>query len=164
MRLITSAEKNLIPSKKLLPRFSERHRGNCTENTKSLLMERRRFENLVNTVSAEEHESNEARERKIQIRPSELERMKIHPDDQRLYLQNYHMWRFDIGNDEDENTPLEDRKERAENWIPYFRLTSRQKKIVEIKLGPKINRIIRTRWPDAKIDNFTPKDGEFPVV
>mmetsp|Transcript_29270 Transcript_29270/g.32834 ORF Transcript_29270/g.32834 Transcript_29270/m.32834 type:complete len:1116 (-) Transcript_29270:69-3416(-) len=164
MRLITSAETNLIPAKKLLRRFSERHRGSCTENTKSLLMERRRFENLVNAVSAEEHESNEAREREILIRTSELERMKIHPDDQRLYLQNYHMWRFDVGNDEDEDTPLQDRKQRAENWIPYFRLTSRQKKIVEIKLGPKINRIIRTRWPDAKIDNFTPKGGEFPVV
>ncbi|MGK3759038.1 MAG: hypothetical protein ACI8RD_011355 [Bacillariaceae sp.] len=163
MRLITSKEKNQIPSKELLSRFTDHHHRQGTENTKSLLMERRRHDNLVKTVSAEEHKSNETRESENQIRPLELERMKIHPDDQKLYPKKYALWRFDVN--EDENTPLEDRKKQAENWIPYYRLTSRQKKIVEIKLGPKINTILWTRWPDAKIDNFTPKvDCTFPVV
>jgi hypothetical protein len=164
MRLITSKEKNQIPSKELLSRFSDHHHRQGTENTKSLLMERRRRENLVKTVSAEEHKSNEIRERENRIRPLEVERIKIHPDDQKFYPKKHALWRYEIGNNEDENTPLEDRKMQAENWIPYYRLTSRQKKIVEIKLGPKINTILWTRWPDAKIDNFTPKDGTFPVV
>ncbi|OEU07874.1 hypothetical protein FRACYDRAFT_197081 [Fragilariopsis cylindrus CCMP1102] len=164
MRLITSKEKNQIPSKELLSRFSDHHHRQGTEKTKSLLMERRRRENLVKTVSVEEHKSNNTRESENQIRPLELERMKIHPDDQKFYPQKHALWRYEIGSNQDENTPLEDRKMQAENWIPYYRLTSRQKKIVEIKLGPKINTILWTRWPDAKIDNFTPKDGQFPIV
>lgn len=164
MRLITPAEKSAPSSKKLLSQLSDRHRDRRAADTKLLLMERRRHESLVNAISTNEHKSYEARERKNQILPSELANVKIHNDDQRLYPQNHCMWRFDLSYDEGDNTSTEDQKQRAENWIPYFRLTSRQKKIIEIKLGPKISKILRTRWPEGKIDNFSPSDGRFPIV
>jgi hypothetical protein len=37
--------------------------------------------------------------------------------------------------------------------------------VVEMKISPKINQILWTRWPGATIDRFTPEeDEEHPVV
>ena len=145
----------------------------------SLLTRQRRYETIIDTISAEEHTSNEAKETKTPIRPLELERIKIHLVDQKLYPKNHKMWRFDLGEDDTASTKIDsavppppaatmNQKNQSaaqnNNWVSYFQLTSRQKRMVETKLGPKINILLWTRWPEAVIDNFAPSEGGFPVV
>mmetsp|Transcript_12011 Transcript_12011/g.27090 ORF Transcript_12011/g.27090 Transcript_12011/m.27090 type:complete len:305 (-) Transcript_12011:1111-2025(-) len=161
MRLVTSKSGIEHPSKKLLSVHWDHHRG---KRMSTSLRERRVRENIIGTISGEEHKSNENKEKENPICAFELERIKIHSEDQKLYPRNYKIWRFDPGINDDENSSTMDKKQPAQNWIPYYRLTSRQKRMVEIKLGPKINTILWTRWPNATIDNFTPNDGGFPVV
>jgi hypothetical protein len=91
----------------------------------------------------------------VDIVDSELlvtdEHVETNPEDQKFYPENYHLWRYCIGNGSDaENTQVLE-------WIPYHRLSDRQKLLVETKLGPKISSILRTRWPRAKIEGFDPE-------
>jgi hypothetical protein len=137
-----------------------------SRDTTQLLIERRR-EHRANLVSADEHEANETKERESRITPEELERAKPNPEDERFYVGKYRMWRFDMGeadNDKDDESEPGIIKMRAEQWVPYHRLTARQKLLVEMKLGPKIKSILWSRWPGATIDNFTPADEAFPIV
>eukprot|EP00531_Pseudo-nitzschia_arenysensis_P017460 CAMPEP_0116118888 /NCGR_PEP_ID=MMETSP0329-20121206/2349_1 /TAXON_ID=697910 /ORGANISM="Pseudo-nitzschia arenysensis, Strain B593" /LENGTH=1086 /DNA_ID=CAMNT_0003612555 /DNA_START=26 /DNA_END=3286 /DNA_ORIENTATION=+ len=157
MRLVTPYSKKAVPSKKLLSQFSE---PAGKTDTKSLIMRRRRHEHVLNVISAEQHTSSQ--ENAIPIRPMELKRIHIHEQDQKLYPNNHKMWRFDLGENDDENDL--DKKPSATSWIPYFKLNPRQKRLVETKLGPKINSILWTRWPGAVIDNFTDSEEGFPVV
>jgi hypothetical protein len=122
------------------------------------VMSDRRRQNLIDQISLDQYKFNDAREVEGQVLPDELERMKINSEDQKLYPSQYRIWRYEIG----EKHTSEDQKPRAETWTPYHRLTAREKKIVETKLGPKINRILWTRWPGSTIDSFTP--NEDPVV
>eukprot|EP00980_Cylindrotheca_fusiformis_P014780 scaffold4026_cov117-Cylindrotheca_fusiformis.AAC.15 len=131
-------------------------------NTVDLLMERFRDKNQ-DVVSAMEQQLIEAKEKEAPIWPEELAAAKAHPEDKHFYPTNHRMWRFDMGVVEKESY-VEDGKPRANNWIPYHRLSARQKKIVELKLGPKICGILWTRWPDAKIDNFMPASEDPPIV
>jgi len=157
MRLVPPSQRKEVPSKKLLAQFSK---APGVTDTRSSIMRRRRYEHVINAISAEQHESNEAKEKEVPIRPIELKRITINAEDQKLYPNNHKMWRFDLGEDNDDM----DKKPSAQSWIPYFKLTSRQKRLVETKLGPKINSIIWTRWPGAVIDNFTASEEGFPVV
>jgi len=157
MRLITSKVDKEVPSKKVLSRFSEQHERT---KTKSSLMRCLRYENVINAVSAEEHISNRIKEKENPICPLELKRIKIHSEDRKLYPRNHKMWRFDIRDNNNKLLPATG----AENWVPYFLLTSRQKRMVEMNLGPKIKTILSTRWPGAIIDNFVPSEGGFPVI
>jgi hypothetical protein len=134
---------------------------NKPKNVAELLLERRR-QQRTNIVSADEHEANEEQDRESRITPEEIKRCTPNPDDKRFYADKYRMWQFDMGIQEDDME--EDTKPRAEQWIPYHRLTDRQKLLVEMKLGPKINTILWTRWPRATIANFTPNDGPLPIV
>ena len=156
MRLVTSKSTTEVPSKKLLAEFSELPKGT---NTKTLLLQRRRYEKAINVVSAEEHKSSESKGKESLILPGELDRIQIHEQDQKLYPNNHKMWSFHLADDSDE-----DKKPAAKKWRPYFQLTARQKRLVEAKLGPKINTILWTRWPDATVDHFVPSEGGFPVV
>lgn len=134
---------------------------NKPKHMSEILMERRR-QQRTNIVSADEHEANEEQDRESRITPEEIERCTPNPDDERFYPDKYRMWQFDMGIQEDDME--EDAKPRAEQWVPYHRLTDRQKLLVEMKLGPKINTILWTRWPRATINNFTPDDGPLPIV
>ena len=138
---------------------------NKPKHMSEILLERRR-QQRTNIVSADEHEANEEQDRESHITLEEIERCTPNPDDKRFYADKYRMWQFDMGRivQEDDIIMEEDAKPRAEQWIPYHRLTDRQKLLVELKLGPKINTILWTRWPRATIDNFTPDDGPLPIV
>ncbi len=155
MRLVTPYSKKPFPSNKLLSQFSE-PAGKM--DTKSLIMRRRRHEHVLNAISAEQHTSSQ--EQEIPIRPIELKRIQIYEQDQKLYPKNHKLWRFDLGEEDDDLG----KKPSTQSWIPYFKLNPRQKRLVETKLGPKINSILWTRWPGAVIDNFTDSEDGFPVV
>ena len=171
MRLITAAGewKPPITSKTPSGDIWRASRGPMeSRDTAELLVERRR-EQRANLASANEHEANEKKERESQITPEELERAKPHPEDESFYPGKYSMWRFDMWDDDADKGDASgpgDMKIRAEQWVPYHRLTPRQKLLVEMKLGPKIKSILWSRWPGATIDNFTPVDEStpFPVV
>jgi hypothetical protein len=118
----------------------------------------RRRRTLIDQISLDQHNFNEREESEHHIRPDELDRIKIHEEDQKLYPSKHRIWRYDMGDEQDS----ENQKPKSDAWTPYHRLTSRQRRIIEIKLGPKINRILWTRWPGATIGSFTP--NEDPVV
>jgi hypothetical protein len=136
-------------------------------NAADLLLERRRYKR-VNLISAGEHESNLKKETQLRVTEADLENVTQNPEDENYYPKNYTMWRFDMGDgkeeQDDDSCAVGDIKMRAERWVPYHRLSSNHKLIVDIKLGPKIKSILWTRWPGARIDKFVPEDGTFPVV
>jgi len=87
----------------------------------------------------------------------EIERVQVNDEDKKYYPGKYEMWRYDVGEPvTDENA--EDGKPRAQRWVPFYRLNSREKALVETKLGPKIKTILMTRWPHAKVDRFIPEE------
>lgn len=135
------------------------------ERTLRLLREQREFEYRTSSKARQQESCIVANEAETNVKPEEVKAAKVHPDDERHYPGNYRMWRFDMGEIEKENSPNdEDRKLPGNNWIPYYRLTARQKHIADLKLGPKIREILWTRWPNAIINDFTPINGEPPVV
>merc|ERR1719343_1513131 len=97
-------------------------------------MSRRRHQNIITAISVEEQKANEIEQKKAPIHRSELECIEIHSDDQKLYPKNHKMWRFNLNSSNEIIEPAMDRKPSAQNWIPYFLLTSRQKRMVETKL------------------------------
>ena len=60
-----------------------------------------------------------------------------------------------------ENDP--NAKIRGDHWTPYFSLDPEEQMLVEAKFGPKINRILWSRWPLATIDKFTPEGETEPL-
>jgi hypothetical protein len=139
-----------------------------SRDTTELLLERRHARQ-ANLVSADEHEANETKERESRILPEALERAKPHPDDEKYYPGKHTMWRFDMKEKEDaqddaSSVPGDSKMIPVERWVPYHRLTGRQKLVVEMKMGPKIKSILWTRWPGATVDTFTPADEGFPIV
>jgi len=136
-------------------------------NTAELLLERRRFKH-VNIVSADEHQSSLQKEAEFQVTEADLESVSQNPEDENYYPKNYKMWRFDMGDgklkQEQGTCGADDVKMRAERWVPYHRLTAKNKLIIDTKLGPKIKSILWTRWPGARIDKFAPECDAFPVV
>jgi hypothetical protein len=112
----------------------------------------RSWRRLICAVSKEQHLFVQTRISKDFVGTAEINRLKIHPEDEKLYPNKRQMWRFDMG--EDMGKTL-DEKPRAQRWTPYHRLNEREKRIVELKLGPKINQILWTRWPASTIDSFT---------
>ena len=75
----------------------------------------------------------------------ELDEVEAHPDDQKYYKDRFRYWRYRFGGD----------------WVPFHRLSERDRFRVETKLGPRLQAILWTRWPRATLDRFQP--GE-PVV
>eukprot|EP00536_Pseudo-nitzschia_multiseries_P000256 jgi/Psemu1/249319/estExt_Genewise1Plus.C_40020 len=167
MRLIASEPSSDIPAKKRLRNEPLGIQPRAKISTASLLMERRRHESLINAISAKEHESNRTKQQENPIRPFELERILIQEEDQKLYPNNHKMWRFDvmgIGMSGEQQHQKQKQQPASDDWIPYYRLTQREKLLVETKLGPKIKSILWTRWPRAVIDHFVPEKGGHPVV
>jgi hypothetical protein len=122
-----------------------------TEKRKQVKLERKRRQ-LIDAVSIEQQDFVVKNELKYKIHPEELQSLKIHPEDQKLFPKKRQMWRYDM--DQDENVEASKKRPTA-IWVPYHRLSERQKRIVEIQLGPKINKILWTRWPTAAVDSFT---------
>jgi hypothetical protein len=173
MRLITAAGEWNPPklSKKFAGDDAWKSSRNPLQSRDSveLLLERRRYQR-TNLVSADEHEANETNERESRITEKELERATPNPDDERFYPGNYRTWRFDMGEndeedgDDDDSRAVGDIKMLPQRWVPYHRLDARCKLVVEMKLGPKIKRILWTRWPGATIEKFTPAEESLPIV
>ena len=142
-----------------------------TSNRKTvsdLIMARRKEQS--NIVSSDEHGEEEMTSTGQTITKGEIDRLRVHPDDEKLYPNNYRQWRFDMGKTTtDSKVKAEDDVKMGpvsgcgkDHWTPYFRLDDRQQMIVEMKMSPKIKRILWTRWPGAAIDRFTPDDDETP--
>ncbi|GAX13407.1 hypothetical protein FisN_34Lh006 [Fistulifera solaris] len=82
----------------------------------------------------------------------ELVAAHVNEDDRKLYKENHRLWRYRF----DDGWKGDDCEA---SWIPFYRLSERQKLIVETKLGPKINTILLKRWPRAaieKVDDNSP--------
>ena len=169
MRLITSSGEWKRP--KVAGKFDgsawqERCDLKPPKGTVDLLIDRR-CEKKLNLQSVYEHEANKTKEQECRITREELELTKAHPEDQRFYPGKHRMWRFDMGEGDKADGDCQtagDVKMRGEQWVPYHRLTARQKLLVETKLGPKIKSILWSRWPGARIDNFVPAGEPYPIV
>jgi hypothetical protein len=62
---------------------------------------------------------------------------ECHPEDRINYPTNYKRWRFALSAKTD--------------WKPYFRLSSKEKDIVDRRYAPRINLAVRSRFPKADI-------------
>ncbi len=76
-----------------------------------------------------------------------------HPDDEKFY-EDYHHWRFSVSSkkkkcNNDSNQGIQDINNI--NWTSFFRLSKSEKKLVEIKMSPQVNRAIWSLWPDSQI-------------
>jgi hypothetical protein len=91
----------------------------------------------------------------------ELDRLLAHPDDSKFYPNNYRLWRFDLGEDP-KVSGADDCKQRGQVWKSYYKLSDREKLMVEAKLGPQICTLLWTRWPRATVDCFVPGEIEDP--
>jgi len=85
----------------------------------------------------------------VQMEKSEHKMEVIaHPEDQKFY-ENYHHWRFNVspistnGND----TVMKER-----SWTSFFRLSKEEKKLVDMKMAPGVNRAIWALWPGSEIE------------
>jgi hypothetical protein len=138
--------------------------------TETLAARRREQSHLVSSDEQGEDDPTVAGQN---ISKEEIDRVKAHPDDEKLFPDQFRQWRFDLGHPPPEKVKEEDDvkigpvsacgKEHV-HWTPYFRLDERQKRIVDMKMSPKIKLILWTRWPGATIDRFTPEDDETPPV
>ena len=102
----------------------------------------------------------------------DLRRVMFHPEDEKLYHGKFRMWRYKFLEKVDSvHSPTVEGKKEGRNlhgvqessWKHFFRLSEREKKIIELKMGPKISAIISTRWPGAKIDIISELEG-LPIV
>jgi hypothetical protein len=122
-----------------------------------------------NVVSSDEQGEGGETTCESHITREEIDRVKVHPDDEKYYPGKYRQWRFDMGKVASERMDADMKigpvGSEREHWTPYFRLDDRQRMVVEMKISPKINQILWTRWPGASIDRFTPEEeDEYPVV
>lgn len=86
-----------------------------------------------------------------------------HPDDVSFYPDRFQLWRYDTSHWPVEgDNDVADSKPRG-RWVPFHRLTIREKRLVEASMGPAICNILRTRWPSATLDALEPA-RPFPVV
>ena len=99
-------------------------------------------------VSSELLQLGESISPSLVVTEDELDHVVANEEDQKFYKDKYRMWRYLSG---------------TGNWVPFHRLSDREKHAVECKLGPKISTILWTRWPRADIDGFEPEVPE-PLV
>lgn len=101
--------------------------------------------------------ANASRVQHSPISDDELKALKFHPDDEKYYPDQYRRWRFHFG------ATSNDSAIPADAWIPFYRLRERQRLVVEMKLAPRIVALVRSRWPMAKVTDFSPR-GQYPIV
>ena len=131
------------------------------ENSKSLqlILERRK----ASLLAASEREGAETVNPETLVTRDELDRVVPNPDDQTFYPGKYTMWRYDFEDPPTNANSVDDRKVRAQQWRPFYKLSLREQLLVETKLGPKIKTILWTRWPRATVDKFEPMSPP-PIV
>ena len=163
LRVITARGKWEPPTLSKMASVDDTKKGGIVEG----ILERRRTEHQSPVVSCDEQGEEEETNGESVITREEIDRVKVHPDDEQLYPNKYRQWRFDMGRspaDMSDDLKLGPVGGEKEHWTPHFRLNRRQQLIVEMKLSPKINHILWTRWPGATIDMFTPENEEPPEV
>lgn len=96
------------------------------------------------------------------ITSEEIKCVKIHPEDQKYYPGDYRRWRFEMGSPKTgENYSKEGNVSSHlllsdDKWIPFYRLRGRKRQVVEMKFGPRICAVVRSRWPLANVGDFIP--------
>mmetsp|Transcript_52045 Transcript_52045/g.125617 ORF Transcript_52045/g.125617 Transcript_52045/m.125617 type:complete len:208 (+) Transcript_52045:1953-2576(+) len=126
---------------------------------------------LINNMSIQQEDTNVSKEKKEEVTREDLRRVMFHPEDEKLYHGKIRMWRYKFLEKGDSvHSPKVQGKEdrnlhgvQESSWKHFFRLSEREKKIIELKMGPKISAIISTRWPGAKIDIISEVEG-LPIV
>ena len=161
LRLNTAAARYNPPELSKQRALSEDGSSKWTRRNATDMLLSRRKRVQTNIVSSDEHDAVEKREITNRITEEEMAQAKPHPEDKKFYPGKYQMWRFDMGKE----IPMQlGQSDLQGQWVPYHRLSARDKLIVERKLGPKIKTILWTRWPGSTIDNFDPSDGKYPIV
>ena len=114
------------------------------------------------------------------ISQEEIDTIVIHPQDKSYYPKDYRHWRFDFSSVADtssasaavgeENSKSDSKlpavdgnasvqsvssKEQHQKWTPFYRLSTRQRLVVEAKLAPKINLVVSKRFPGSSV-SFKP--------
>ena len=84
------------------------------------------------------------------ITDEELQSIRVHPDDPTFYPEEYRRWRYSIDSNND--------------WTSFFRLSGREKLLVEMKLAPRICVLVRTRWPFATVRDFSCGEDGFDTL
>ena len=131
--------------------------------TSTILLMKRRQE-AASMASADDLDQTEQIDPELIVTEQDLESIRVNLDDMKFYPDKYHMWRYNITDENDpEGENNSNKKVRAVEWVPYHRLTDRQKLLVETKMGPQINTILWTRWPRALIEGFNPEEPS-PLV
>jgi hypothetical protein len=135
--------------------------GPCGSRTLAVLESRRR----QRYRRTEERRGLECVDPNVVFSVDERAQVRAHPDDTRLYPDNFRLWRYDVAAwaDTSADKAAADNAKPDEKWRAFFRLSQRQQRLVEGSLGPAICNILRTRWPTATLDALEP-DRPYPVV
>ena len=102
-----------------------------------------------NIVSSDERDDESSQA----ITVGELNGFHVNEDDQLFYPNDYRRWRYRF-----RETSI------YGVWKSYHRLNDRERRIVEMKLAPRINQILWSRWPNSIVDRFTPEGESLPIV
>lgn len=98
------------------------------------------------------------------ITDQELLSVSSHPEDEKYYPGQFRRWRFRFSGAPNNAMALNSLGGGGGvEWIPFYRLHSRQRLVVEMKLAPRICGVVRSRWPLATVRDFIPV-GKFPLV
>ena len=74
---------------------------------------------------------------KKEVTKEEMSSMKEHPSDRTFYPNQFKRWRYD--------------PDGSGTWTLFHFLSKRQQIVVETKLAPRINTVLRRRWPNATV-------------
>lgn len=124
--------------------------GTETRSVVERIIERRKVAQLVDSLRL----SVETIPADAIVCQDEMDRVEYHKEDERLFPGRYQLWRYHFKTEDSKENANE--KQQSTTWLSYHRLTSRQKLVVEHKLGRNINRLLWTRWPHAVVDLFEP--------
>ena len=82
---------------------------------------------------------------------------QVHPEDRKLYPDNYRLWRYKIRlrNEEEDTSSC--------CWLTYYRLKERPRILVEERMGLALKSLLWKRWPLAIVDQLDPPNAN-PVV
>jgi hypothetical protein len=145
-----------IKNNKITPSLSKE--DDVQEETALKMLKKRRLEHerIDNDIS-----KMEPLDAELVFTAEELERVIANEEDQKFYPHRYTMWRYEMGGDVLDQG--EDKKQRAQVWKPYYSLNTREKFLVDLKLGSKMRSMLWTRWPRATLQWINPADSE-PIV
>ena len=115
-----------------------------------IVQRKKQLQQQSHIVSGDEQDDEASRQA---ISEQELNELIVNQDDQRFYPKEYRRWRYKFQETNNDG-----------GWLGYHGLNDRERRIVEMKLAPRINPILWSRWPNSVVDKFTPDDEPFPIV